>query len=271
MASAYSRRKFLRPWTVALAALLVAGGVGVAVPSTAWSGAEASAPEKPAWLDSGNAVGKRVDALLQEMTLPEKVGQMDQQLVTTLTDADGGRCGDFGFNMPNTECMQKILIEQQTGSILAGGTNNPPDTTGKGGIGNTGEDWANEYNTIQSFAIQNSRLHIPVIFGVDAVHGFGHPWQAPLFPQSIGMGATWDTGAALTGGAMTAKATKATGWTWVFAPVQDLARAARTGVGAGRGQCQGAANRSGRSALARRGGHGQALRGVLPVDQRARP
>ena len=153
MASAYSRRKFLRPWTVALAALLVAGGVGVAVPSTAWSGAEASAPEQPAWLDSGNSVGKRVDALLQEMTLPEKVGQMDQQLVTTLTDADGGRCGDFGFNMPNTECMQKILIEQQTGSILAGGTNNPPDTTGKGGIGNTGEDWANEYNIIQQYAI----------------------------------------------------------------------------------------------------------------------
>jgi len=229
MASAYSRRKFLRPWTVALAALLVAGGVGVAVPSTAWSGAEASAPEQPGWLDSGNSVGKRVDALLQEMTLPEKVGQMDQQLVTTLTDADGGRCGDFGFNMPNTECMQKILIEQQTGSILAGGTNNPPDTTGKGGIGNTGEDWANEYNTIQSFAIQNSRLHIPVIFGVDAVHGFGHPWQAPLFPQSIGMGATWDTGAALTGGAVTAKATKSTGWTWVFAPVQDLARDNRWG------------------------------------------
>ena len=35
---------------------------------------------------------------------------------------------------------------------------------------------------IQQYAIQNSRLHIPLIFGVDAVHGFGHPWQAPLYP-----------------------------------------------------------------------------------------
>ena len=92
--------------------------------------------------------------------------------------------------------MKKFLVDKHTGSLLAGGTNNPTDTTGKGGIGNTGYDWANEYNMIQQYAIKNSRLHIPLIFGVDAVHGFGHPWQAPLFPQSIGMGATWDPSAA---------------------------------------------------------------------------
>ena len=77
---------------------------------------------------------------------------------------------------------------------------------------------------IQQYAIQNSRLHIPLIFGVDAVHGFGHPWQAPLYPQSIGMGATWDPSAAEAGGAATANALRATGWDWTFAPVQDLAR-----------------------------------------------
>src|SRR5213595_2089630 len=53
---------------------------------------------------------------------------------------------------------------------------------------------------IQKYAIENSRLHIPLIFGVDAVHGFGHPWQAPLYPQSIGMGATWDPSSAQAGG-----------------------------------------------------------------------
>ena len=95
--------------------------------------------------------------------------------------------------------------------------------------GNTGLDWANEYNTIQSYAIDHSRLHIPVIFGVDAVHGFGHPWQAPLFPQSIGMGATWDPAAAQAGGATTANALRATGWVWDFAPVQDLSRDNRWG------------------------------------------
>ena len=230
MVSAYSRRKILRPWTVGIAAVLLAAGVGVAVPSTAWSGAEASAPETPAWLDSGHSVSRRVEALLNQMTLAEKVGQMDQQLVTTITGTDGDTCaGNSGFNMPVEACMQKILIEQQTGSILAGGTENPIDTSGQGGVGNTGTDWANEYNIIQSYAIQHSRLHIPVIFGVDAVHGFGHPWQAPLFPQSLGMGATWDPAAAQRGGAVTGQATRATGWNWVFAPVQDLARDNRWG------------------------------------------
>jgi beta-glucosidase len=68
-----------------------------------------------------------------------------------------------------------------------------------------------------------------LIFGVDAVHGFGHPWQAPLFPQSIGMGATWDPSATEAGGAATGKALRATGWVWDFAPVQDLSRDNRWG------------------------------------------
>jgi beta-glucosidase len=146
-----------------------------------------------------------------------------------LTDPNGTSCGDSGFNLPNAACMQKILIDQHVGSVLAGGTNNPIDTTGNGGVGNTGFDWANEYNMIQQFAIKNSRLHIPLIFGVDAVHGFGHPWQAPLFPQSIGMGATWDPAAAQAGGTVTANALRATGWVWDFAPVQDLSRDNRWG------------------------------------------
>jgi beta-glucosidase len=207
---------------VAIAAALV----GVGIPSLAWANGPAA---KPAWLDSSKPVAARVNALLKAMTLAEKVGQMDQQLVSTLTDPNGTTCGDNGFNLPNPDCMQKILIDAKTGSVLAGGTNNPIDTTGRGGVGNTGLDWANEYNTIQQYAIKNSRLHVPLIFGVDAVHGFGHPWQAPLYPQSIGMGATWDPAQAEAGGAATAAALRATGWIWDFAPVQDLSRDNRWG------------------------------------------
>jgi beta-glucosidase len=163
------------------------------------------------------------------MTLPEKIGQMVQIEATQVTDKTTACTSTGGFNMPNPVCEQKIFVTNNVGSILAGGTDVPPDTTGKGGAGNTGLDWANEYNTMQSYAIKNSRLHIPVIFGVDAVHGFGHPWQAPLFPQSIGMGATWDPAAARTGGQVTANALRATGWNWDFAPVQDLARDNRWG------------------------------------------
>ncbi|MDQ1721555.1 MAG: beta-glucosidase [Pseudonocardiales bacterium] len=212
-----------------LAVTALVGLVGVGVPTLAWYDNAAAKPPSVPWLDSHQTVTARVNALLKAMTLEEKVGQMDQQLVTTLTDPSSATCGDNGFNLPNPDCMKKILIDSKTGSVLAGGTNNPIDTTGKGGVGNTGFDWANEYNIIQQYAIKNSRLHIPLIFGVDAVHGFGHPWQAPLYPHSIGMGATWHPAQAQAGGAATAKALRATGWTWDFAPVQDLSRDNRWG------------------------------------------
>jgi beta-glucosidase len=191
--------------------------------------APVTASDQPPYVDSHRSTEDRVNDLLQRMTLPEKVGQMDQILVTQVTDLNSSCTSQGGFNLPNPACEQKVLIDNHTGSLLAGGTDNPVDTTGSGGPGNTGRDWAVEYNTIQKYAIDNSRLHIPVIFGVDAVHGFGHPYQAPLFPQSIGMGATWDTAAARAGGVVTGNALRATGWTWDFAPVQDLARDNRWG------------------------------------------
>jgi len=183
---------------------------------------------RPLYMKSHAGISARVNDLLHRMTLEEKVGQMDQQLVDNLT-GPSGNCGSQGWAQLNESCMKTWLVDNQTGSLLAGGTDNPPDTTGQGGTGNTGFDWANEYNMIQKYAIKNSRLHVPVIFGIDAVHGFGHPWQAPLYPQSIGMGATWDPSATEAGGAATGKALRATGWVWDFAPVQDLSRDNRWG------------------------------------------
>jgi len=189
----------------------------------------AAATGRPAYLNSHLPVQARVADLLGRMTLPEKIGQMVQIEATQVTDTNDNCTSQGGFNMPNPVCEQKIFVDNHVGSILAGGTDIPPDTTGHGGTGNTGLDWANEYNIMQSYAMQHSRLHIPVIFGVDAVHGFGHPWQAPLFPQSIGVGATWDPAAAMAGGQVTANALRATGWVWDFAPVQDLSRDNRWG------------------------------------------
>jgi beta-glucosidase len=192
-------------------------------------GGAAVAADRPAFMDSHRSVEDRVNDLLGRMTLAEKVGQMDQIEVTQVTDTNAACTSSGGFNLPNPACEQKVLIDNHAGSLLAGATDIPPDTTGAGGPGNTGRDWATEYNTIQRFAIANSRLHIPLIFGVDAVHGFGHPFQAPLFPQSIGMGATWDPAAAQTGGMVTGAALRSTGWNWDFSPVQDLARDNRWG------------------------------------------
>src|SRR6266567_1422659 len=210
--------------------ILLAVGVAFAAFAVATLSGTAAAPAggPPRYLDQKASIQNRVNDLLHRMTLQEKVGQMDQQLVDNLT-GPSNKCGSQGWAQLNQSCMNTWLVDNNVGSLLAGGTDNPPDTTGQGGTGNTGYDWAKEYNMIQKYAIVNSRLHIPLIFGVDAVHGFGHPWQAPLFPQSIGMGATWDPSATEAGGAATGKALRATGWVWDFAPVQDLSRDNRWG------------------------------------------
>jgi beta-glucosidase len=208
--------------TLAVVGVMLAALMGITL------GVTASAPGagQPRYLDARASIKDRVDDLLRRMTLAEKVGQMDQIVVGELRDTTppaNGDCNNAGGNNDplQTVCLQRVLIDFHTGSILSGGTDNPADNTGRG--------WAEQYNTIQRYAIEHSRLHIPVIYGVDAVHGFGHPFEATLFPHSIGMGATWDTGLAQAAGAATRQQLLATGGNWNFAPVQDLARDNRWG------------------------------------------
>jgi beta-glucosidase len=201
---------------VLLAALVIATLAVTAAPGAG----------RPLYLNSHAGIDARVNDLLHRMTLEEKVGQMDQIVIGKLRDTTSpanGDCNNAGGNSDplQTTCLQRVLVDYKTGSILSGGTDNPADNTGRG--------WAEQYNTIQHYAVEHSRLHIPVIYGVDAVHGFGHPWEATLFPQSIGMGATWDTDLARAAGAATREQLLATGGNWNFAPVQDLARDNRWG------------------------------------------
>ena len=175
-------------------------------------------------MDPSASIPARVHDLLGRMTLKEKVGQMDQAVVGLLRDKTNpanGVCNGDNTSQPQPNCLQTVLITDATGSVLSGGTDNPP--------GNTGTDWANLYNKIQHYAIDHSRLHIPIIYGVDAVHGFGHPTAATLFPQSIGMGATWDTQLARQAGQATRDQICSVGTVWDFAPVQDVARDNRWG------------------------------------------
>jgi beta-glucosidase len=208
--------------------ILTAAGALIAALAIATLCVTAAAPGagQPRYLDRHASIESRVNDLLHRMTLAEKVGQMDQIVIGKLRDTSlppNGDCNNAGGNADplQTTCLQRTLIDYHTGSILSGGTDNPADNTGHG--------WAEQYNTIQHYAIEHSRLHIPVIYGVDAVHGFGHPFEATLFPQSIGMGATWDTELAEAAGAATREQLLATGGNWNFAPVQDLARDNRWG------------------------------------------
>ncbi|MBV8944598.1 MAG: glycoside hydrolase family 3 C-terminal domain-containing protein [Solirubrobacterales bacterium] len=207
-----------RIYAVLSAAIVVAAAAAVIGVTSG-----AAAP-RVIYMDPSAPIPARVHDLLRRMTLTEKVGQMDQAVVGLLRDTTNpanGVCNGGNTSQPQTNCLQKVLITDATGSVLSGGTDNPP--------GNTGTDWANLYNTIQHYAIDNSRLHIPIIYGVDAVHGFGHPTAATLFPQSIGMGATWDTQLARLAGQATRDQICSVGTVWDFAPVQDVARDNRWG------------------------------------------
>src|SRR6476646_10683212 len=121
----HSQRGNTRRVAIAITGGMIACCLGFGVPSQAAQDPLRDPGNSPAWLDSGRSIPDRVNALLAVMTLAEKVGQMDQQLVTQLTDSDGNRCGNFAFSKPNDLCMHKILIEQNTVSIVAGGTENP--------------------------------------------------------------------------------------------------------------------------------------------------
>ncbi len=206
--------------------LTAAGGLIALALATLFITAAAPGAGTPTYLNAHASINGRVNDLLARMTLEEKVGQMDQIVIGKLRDTTSpanGDCNNAGGNNDplQTTCLQRTLIDYKTGSILSGGTDNPADNTGHG--------WAEQYNTIQHYAVDHSRLHIPVIYGVDAVHGFGHPYKATLFPQSIGMGATWDTDLSEAAGAATREQLLATGGNWNFAPVQDLARDNRWG------------------------------------------
>src|SRR5258708_8868650 len=144
-----------------------------------------AASQLPVYLDASKPVQARVNDLLARMTLAEKTGQMVQIEVTQVTDTNNTCTSQGGFNMPNPVCMQKIFIDNHAGSVLAGGTDIPVDTTHSGGVGNTGQDWATEDNIMQQYPIQNSPLHISVLFCVHAPPRFGPPLPRPPLPAAV--------------------------------------------------------------------------------------
>src|SRR5262249_2925346 len=109
--------------------------VGMTV--TAATNQSASATDEPAYLNPHLPVSARVADLLGRMTLPEKIGQMVQIEASQVTDTSNNCTSTGGFNLPNPVCEQKIFVDNNVGSILAGGTDIPPDTTDKDGTGNT--------------------------------------------------------------------------------------------------------------------------------------
>ncbi|HWY31510.1 MAG TPA: glycoside hydrolase family 3 N-terminal domain-containing protein, partial [Candidatus Acidoferrum sp.] len=144
---------------------------------------------------------QRVESLLAQMTLDEKIGQMTQPDVHALAGhAD----------------IQKYFL----GSILNGG--------GGGPIVNTPGNWLKVINEYESWSLK-TRLKIPLLYGVDAVHGHNNVDGAVIFPHNIGLGATHNPGLVEQAERITALEVAGTGIRWAFAPCIAVAQDERWG------------------------------------------
>ncbi len=151
---------------------------------------------------------QKAEALLKKMTLEEKVGQMTQ--VTFAVIAKDG-WGDTEGNI-DPAALKKAIIDHHVGSIL--NVNAHAFTVDK---------WNSIIKQIQDES-KNSRLKIPVIYGLDGMHGQTYTLNSTLFPHNLAMAATRNTSFAIRAAKVTAKELRASGVRWNFAPVLDIGR-----------------------------------------------
>ncbi len=149
----------------------------------------------------------KVKVLIDKMTLEEKVGQMTQLTVETMQ-----KQGMDEFTV-DIEKVRKFVKDNHVGSVLnCGGQANHIDT------------WLKMINTIQNVATKETRLKIPVLYGVDSIHGANYILEGTLFPQAIAMGATGEPSLVKRGAEITAMETRAIGIPWNFNPVLGVGR-----------------------------------------------
>ena len=150
---------------------------------------------------SCSSIDGEVSKLVSSMTVEEKIGQMTQVDYRYLADK-----ADIG----------KYFL----GSILSGGGSTPPT--------NQPSSWVDLYNSFQGEALK-TRLKIPLIYGIDAVHGHNNVLGATMFPHNIGLGCANDKALVQEIAAATAAEVKATGLDWTFAPCVAVAQDERWG------------------------------------------
>jgi len=151
--------------------------------------------------DPTQPIGARVDDLLARMTLAEKIGQMTQ--------------------IERENATTGVLSKYFIGSVLSGGGSVPSPQA-------SAQAWVSMVNAMQKDAL-STRLAIPMIYGIDAVHGHGNVYKATIFPHNVGLGATRDPELVRRIGEATALEVRATGIPYVFAPCIAVCRDPRWG------------------------------------------
>lgn len=159
---------------------------------------------------SPDAREKFVADLIAKMTLEEKVGQMTQ--ISLEVFAKGFPAVKEPLEL-NLDALRNGIVKQHVGSILNVGTSAHPV-----------DRWNQFIKTIQDVALKETRLKIPILYGIDAVHGASYVKDATLFPQSIAMAATWNPELMRQSAEITAVEIRAAGLPWNFNPVLDMGR-----------------------------------------------
>jgi len=165
--------------------LFMRAGLVVGLAALSWLGWAATKPKALSSYDT------QVKPLLARMTLEEKIAQMtqpEQNEVKDLTEIER-----YGF-----------------GSLLSGGSSDPKE-------GNSLQAWTDLYDRLQARTKQ-SRLKIPILYGIDAVHGHNNVLGAVMFPHNIGLGCTRNPALVEKVGRITAEEVRATGIQWAFGP-----------------------------------------------------
>ncbi|KAI5006441.1 hypothetical protein ZWY2020_033684 [Hordeum vulgare] len=161
----------------------------------------AAAADYAKYKDPKQPLNRRIDDLLARMTVAEKIGQMSQIERENAT----------------ADVVQEFFI----GSVLSGGGSVPATNA-------TPEAWVRMVNEMQRGAL-STRLGIPMLYGIDAVHGHGNVYRATIFPHNVGLGCTRDPELAKKIGAAVALEVRATGIPYVFAPCVAVCRDPRWG------------------------------------------
>jgi len=153
------------------------------------------------------AIESKVNGLLQKMTLEEKVGQMAQVAIDAIGKVDYSK-GTYAIDPAK---LEDALVKYKVGSVL----NTPPS------ILLSAKQWNEVVQSIHNAALK-TRLKVPVIYGLDQIHGASYVAGATLFPQQIGQAATWNRALIREGASITAYESRAAGVPWTFSPVLDL-------------------------------------------------
>ena len=156
-------------------------------------------------------IDSKVKGILSQMTLEEKVGQMAQINLTVIAKGPNKWGSSFPLEI-DPQKAKKALVDFKVGSVLNTINNTAQNT----------ETWYKTITEIQKYSIDSTRMKLPVIYGIDAIHGTTYTAGATMFPQQITTAASWNEENAYNMALVCAYETRASGIPWNFSPVLDL-------------------------------------------------